>query len=453
MYVMRMLDPNSRWKEAWDLIQALAILLASIEIPVRIAFQPELTGWHLTAEAIVTVLFLADVGLNFFTAVPHRNRLITDRRYVARTYLKTWFVPDLLAALPLFLLPGVWEAGRMVKTLHLLHLNRLLKLTRVVHNIVDWQRHQLINAGIFRLVFVGFGILLIAHWIACGWILIGGVGPTAGDLDTYVDALYWTITTLTTVGYGDITPDGRWEKLYTMMVMVAGVGCYGYVIGNIASMLANLDLVRSAQLKKIDQVDALLKYRRVPPMLRQEVKDYYEHVFESHATPQDEALLAELPLALRAEIALVTHRDFIHKVPLFRAAGEEFVRTIVLRLKTAVYPPGALIIKKGEVGDCMYFIDNGSVDVISSEDQHVYTTLSEGDYFGEIALTLSQPRSATVRSRDFCDLYVLYRRDFEEALEQFPGFARHVRRTVKHRFRDIERRHARRNARQKSTGD
>ena len=99
----------------------------------------------------------------------------------------------------------------------------------------------------------------------------------------------------------------------------------------------------------------------------------------------------------------------------------------VLNLRPVVFSPGDRIIRAGELGFEMYFISQGSVDVLSADEKAVYASLTAGQFFGEIALLLSKPRNATVRAREYCDLYRLDKESFDRVVGHYPAFADTIR--------------------------
>lgn len=144
-------------------------------------------------------------------------------------------------------------------------------------------------------------------------------------------------------------------------------------------------------------------------------------------------LLEDLPSPLHVEIALHLNRPILEKVPLFSGVSELFLRELVLYLKPTVAIPGDPIVRLGEVGHRMFFINKGSVDVLSPDGSSVLATLADGDFFGEMALLTSAPRSNTVVAREYCNLYSLDRESFDRVLEDFPDFAANVRRIADQR--------------------
>ena len=262
----------------------------------------------------------------------------------------------------------------------------------------------------------------------------------ADEFSKYLRALYWCITTLATVGYGDIVPKTNPQTVYAMVVMLIGVGVYGYVIGNVTSVIANIDLAKRHYLEKMESLAAFMRYRNIPPRLQRRLRDYYAYLWENQLVYDESSVMADLPDSLRTEVALFLRRDFIEHAPLFRGASHELVREMALQLRPVVFTPGDFIILVGQYGRNMYFISRGTVEIIAPDGKTVLDTLKDGQFFGEVALLFVQPRNASVRAVDYCDLYTLDKDTFDHVLARYPEFAAHIKEEAERRREEAERR-------------
>ena len=435
-----MINPTHRFKKIWDSYVVAATVFAAIEIPARLTLSIPLEGWLKFMDWWIIGTFSCDIVLHFITAYSVKGKLVTDRKSIAFRYLKSWLILDLIATIPFDVVLGGFFNGspEVLSALRLFRLARLLKLAKVAEITGGWQASgRKLNRGVMRLILFAFWILVLAHFVACGWILLGAVADKTTASSKYLTALYWCVTTLTTVGYGDLTPKTNPQIIYTMVIMFLGVGVYGYVIGNIASLLANLDVAKAQQRKKIEEMTNFFGYRNISQRVQNKVRDYYEHIWANEMTLGETALLEDLPRPLQIQISLELNRDILEKVPLFKNASEEFISALALRLKPAVYMPKDYIIKKGETGDEMYFISHGDVQVVAEDGQTVYATLSDGAFFGEMALVMDSPRSASIRAVDFTDVYTLDKATFTNVLGRFPDIAQQIRKTTEERLKEL----------------
>lgn len=103
--------------------------------------------------------------------------------------------------------------------------------------------------------------------------------------------------------------------------------------------------------------------------------------------------------------------------------------------------PGQVIVRQGDIGDCVYFIQSGEVEVVRNEggDEISVARLSGGQYFGEMALLSSQPRNATVRALTTVKLSVLGKRNFLNMLRVLPATQEDILQTVQERALEQER--------------
>jgi len=113
----------------------------------------------------------------------------------------------------------------------------------------------------------------------------------------------------------------------------------------------------------------------------------------------------------------------LRAIPLFAGMGSEAFTPLAARLELERHAAGEDIVRQDAPGERLYLIERGQVEVLVTNDhgERRINLLSEGDYFGEMALLSDQSRSATVRTTMPTQLYSLSRADFTELLEQEPG--------------------------------
>lgn len=439
-----MIHPNSPGKRIWDLLLIICITYFAIEVPLRLVFHYKNDIDISLFERICQVIFMTDVIINFNTAIIQNRILIHKRSIVAKQYLKTWFLVDFLSAFPFDLLGasvyGTLGISDGLRILRLLRVARIFDLFKELRKMAmgghetNLKVIEAISPVTFRLTFFIYWSSLFAHWMACGWIHLSPEFLSDSDLTTrYIRALYWSLTTLTTIGYGDITPVTNIQTVYTMVVMIFGVAIYGYVIGNIASLLSGLDISRNLFQEKLNTINAFLKYKKVPSDLANRVRSYYINLWENKHGIDEEEIWDNLPSGIRIDLSLFLHHHLINVVPFFKDAPEELKREIVLELKPAYYMKGDIIFREGDVPHNMYFISKGHVDVIREETGEIFATLSSGSFFGEMSLIDDSLRTATIRAASICDLYTLSKERFDAVLKHHPGFAKYISKIAKER--------------------
>lgn len=124
----------------------------------------------------------------------------------------------------------------------------------------------------------------------------------------YIVSFYWTITTITTVGYGDISANNRWERIFCSLMMVIGVIAFGFANGSLFSILSSNDIKREAFDRKLDLLNHIKNAYNLPSSIYLKVKHTIAHDLKT--TPQEvNEFVDQLPAKLKIEVNLFIHEE------------------------------------------------------------------------------------------------------------------------------------------------
>jgi len=128
--------------------------------------------------------------------------------------------------------------------------------------------------------------------------------------------------------------------------------------------------------------------------------------------------------------------DLLRNIPLFAKIEPSKLKLLAFTAERLSFSAGDLLCRQGEEGDSAYIIIDGEADVIVDTDggQVTVATLKSNDFLGETAILCDVPRTATVRSKHTCDLFVLEKVDFNRILRDYPQFADNLCKIAKDRY-------------------
>mmetsp|Transcript_11071 Transcript_11071/g.41305 ORF Transcript_11071/g.41305 Transcript_11071/m.41305 type:complete len:560 (+) Transcript_11071:294-1973(+) len=443
-----------------DAIYLLITLYFSFELILSIVFQYK---WH---WGLGTAHVLLDSWISF-VEIPTgmrtiRGKLLLQRHEqlathsanqigrlaIAKHYLLSWFVVDATSAIPLdaimlilyFSLQPQSHAFLVMSQIY--RFLRLIKLVRVIKIPFLFQT----TAGSFKgrirllskiLIFV-FWFLTAIHWVSCIWILLRpNDAKRHNDFTRYVLGILWVTETLSTVGLGQVTTETSLQRLYASLVMIFGVTAYGFCIANVSIILMNKDTVKSNQQKQISALFSLMSFYKIPYAVQQEVMTFQQNAMQQSAIDNYSKLIQNLPESMQHRIRSYVKMKIISRFSLFKDLSTECLESLALALQQIYVDPGDEIIRYGDMGQEMFFVSHGSLEVITPQGVQV-AIIENSAFVGEIALFFSSKRTATVRALTYCSLFELKKDDFMSIMKMYPELKARVKIEVKRRIEEVK---------------
>ena len=347
------------------LIAVNAIAFAAETVPeVAAKHGAGLDRFNNISVAIFTVEYIlrvwSAVDIPMLSRLPHwRARL--------RFMLRPIMIIDLLAVLPAYL---QWFIPIDLRILRVFRIFRLLKIARyspalqTLGRVLEDEYRTLIGALVVML------IVLLFTSTAMYFLERAAQPDKFGSIPA---AAWWSLSTLTTVGYGDVVPITPLGKLVGGIVMVLGLCMFALPVAIIASGFS---------------------------------QELSRHQF-------------------------VVTWSMVARVPLFSTMDETEIAEITKLLYTRTYLPGVPIVRAGDPGGAMYLMASG--EAIVAQPKGKQTVLKDGDFFGEMALLEQRRHRHSVIAKTRCRVYVLDSEALARLARRNPEIMQQIREVARRR--------------------
>merc|ERR1712110_1179149 len=240
------------------------------------------------------------------------------------------------------------------------------------------------------------------------------------------------MTTLTTVGYGDITATSDGERAYALLAMVAGGSFYGYIIGTITSIVSRLDLNASTYYERMDVIQAWVEHHHLPRDLRRSLRHYFEEFLTEKSAAVEADIFHDLSPELQQKVGeYILHDDVKHN-PLFDGMHVGAVVRLQCIVQKVMVDAGHAITITGQAGTAMYIIVSGTARMeTETSGKKVVHTLGAGESFGEeIILGLLEQYDYTITATDRMRLHMILEEDFVKLFRNMPTIIERMRRNA-----------------------
>lgn len=322
--------PDGRFVLGWSMFILLLSTTSAILVPLQVAQNANTDDEKSFVISLsLDALFLFDMIFRFHTGFKNGPHVEMRKKKIALNYLHFWFWLDLLAMCGYY--PD--SLKRNFDWVRLLRLLRIARFGRCLHTITTRMAVKSSSEATFKFFVY---VTLLAHTIACCFIWVSektfgnddgswlsskfdsyySKGLSVSFSKKYIYAIYWAITTMTTIGYGDIGPKNDAETCFVVFAEVVGLAVFALLLTQINSF--NDSLIPSADRRAMEAKDTILDYLNNHSMEKKLWRDTMNN-FTFRAIEYDIALMKDLPMPdrMKTEIKVGTLMPALLQCSLF----------------------------------------------------------------------------------------------------------------------------------------
>lgn len=392
------IDVNSKWKMIFDFIVIFLTLVYCMELIYQLCFlglaaeYTKSTGEKIF-DGVVLILNIIYVILNFFHSYidPTTGDPVTKNSEIAKNYLKTWFIIDFISSFP-FEIFG--KKTSYLRLFRIIRINKIFKFFSFIERVSLKTRHFI---ALFRLAFFGvFG----TFFFSCCWYLNSYYNKshqnnnfidnyelyeyntqknnTDGAFQSMLICFFFTLTTVTTTGFGDYTAQNVPERIFATLLMLFGVLYFSFLM---SLLMEEINIVgdenQTVEAQKL--ITQLRKFNKgktngyISKNINKEI--LHDVVFASKHSRYEQVTKKEnfdiLPRKIKDELSYYLWKDVFKQIYDYYDLFEEDkkLRTMLCKLSYyfifKYYKAKEVIYHSDKIVDEINIIQSGYIDIIN----------------------------------------------------------------------------------------
>ena len=342
------------------------------------------------------LLFITDLILSFFRAYYNfEYKLIKSKSLISKNYLQNGFFLDLLSSIPIlsvnkyiclkdknysycfrYEMPGIFiflKLCSLLKTLKLRIIFKKQNKNQAIEKFIDlfsenYHIEKYIKIIIYSLVYIA-----ILHCFVCIHIFLGNnsysnwlIQTKTGDESfphIYIKSIYFMITTLTTVGYGDIVSQSMIERIFQIIILVLGSIFYPFIVSSVGNIVKKDS---NAKIKLANNFSMLEKFRKDYPNitfnLYNNIHNYFEKKNHSIEKYDINSFIGNLPFSLKNNILFTMYQTYILNFKFFKNNNNSvFIAEVLSNFIPSISKKNEFLIYEGEMLEEIIFIKDGKL--------------------------------------------------------------------------------------------
>ena len=393
VYEFYYINPESKFSIAFDGILLFITIYSMFDFPYYLAHsltfcKKSIFSFERIFNIFTEIIYFFDLIFGFFRAYYNFEEiLIKKHSSIVKKYLKSWFIFDLVGAIPFYSIIKIKEQKciysfsaiyynyKLNNINYLFLCNRMIKMIKsitynqaynFITNILNDNKYYNQISLFLNICF----ILLIFHLSSCIYIFIGRNSYPNWIMTTnldnksfyhiYICGIYILITALTTVGYGDITCYSFKERIFQLILLIIGIVVYSWIVSSLSNYIKKIN-EQSADLES--RISILDQIKRSNPNM---TRDLYDRIlrhlkYKKYFEKKDKSLIFDsLPVTLKNNLIAEMYKPIIKNFIFFKSfQNTDFIVRVILSFKPILALKKDILVNEGDIVEDIMFVKKG----------------------------------------------------------------------------------------------
>ncbi|KAL4505470.1 hypothetical protein ABPG72_002532 [Tetrahymena utriculariae] len=437
---------ESLFKLIWDIFMMLLTFYLIVTIPIEHISTFNLNNpIYFINQHIVLWILIFEIFVNLNSSIYENGEIIRNRKKICQKYF--WdLMKDLFVAIVFIHSRQQTQQDGFSKYLDYIVFIKYLDTPQKLEDITSRLQISQTAQNWLKLVKLEFIVLLLVHLACCIFLRIGQSemenqiqswiskfqDQNYSTFEYYLLSLYYIIITMTTIGYGDITPVTLYERMFIALVALIATNICAYSFSQINEIVKYEKSKNENFNNMMHGLTQSMNKLELDMSLQHKVRKYFEFQYRQgiEGGQEQEQLLEQLPSSLKNEVLLQTNNEAIQSISLFSNFSSDCQKEISLNIKQKYFKPDELIFNENEINDKLFYVISGNVQTTlgislkientANQNEMQLQLLKKKDVFGYEGFILGQKNPYTAKSYKGAMISYLERDRLIQILQNFP---------------------------------